>query len=875
MAKKKNEAPKPIIKENIAPITLDDLMGDRFGQYAKEVIQDRAIPDARDGLKPVQRRIIYDMWNTGNTIEKPTKKCAHIVGDVMGKYHPHGDSSIYEALVNMSKKWAYRMPLIDFQGNNGSIDGDGPAAYRYTEARLSALSGELIRDIDKDSVDMELTFDDTEWEPTVLPARFPNLLVNGSEGIAVGISTNIPPHNLGEVVKTIVYRIKHPDCSIEDLLKYLPGPDFPTGGIIFSGDSLKDVYLKGAGKIKNGSKCECTEAEDGTKQIIITEIPYRVNKSDLVKEIDRIRHDKIIPGIVEVRDESDKHGLRIAIDLRNDVNSEAILKYLLNKTKMVVSYSAHMVAIIDDRPYVMNLADYCDCYIQHQLEVVSRRTTFVLAKDKARLSIVDGLIKAVSILDDVIHTIRHSEDKADAKRNLIANFNFGIDQAEAILNMPLYKLSHTDMTTLEEEKKSLENEIAELNSILSSQEKREDTIIKDLNDIVKKYGDKRKTEIREETSVAAIDQRSLIIPEDVRVVVTRECYIKRSSIKSWKSSGGHKGDKAGIKEGDSFVFNAQVQTIDHLVCFTNKGNYLLLAVNQIKDGKWLDEGFHVNSLVSVSPGERIVNAFVVTDDGFRDDLTVIFATAKGLIKRVALSSLPTARRSKPISAIKLNNDEVIGVALGSGNSDLFVASVDGQAVFYNENAVAITNPKTGGMKIGSFKGKEIAGILSFSPDEKDRKILFITDRGHTRVFDLKNIEKTGRIAKTTTIFSCFQKEPHKLVFIDKASGKEAPYTYNTVIHGDQMKEVTFHDFYLTPMEKYAKRPETFPARDRILFVSNEASLIVNKDTPHFDAEVSDAAVKPTIDKSARNEESSNEEYEQIDLFGDELAGKKR
>ncbi len=874
MAKKKIEAPKPVIKENISPTTLDDLMGDRFGQYAKEVIQDRAIPDARDGLKPVQRRIIFDMWNTGNTIEKPTKKCAHIVGDVMGKYHPHGDSSIYEALVNMSKKWAYRMPLIDFQGNNGSIDGDSAAAYRYTEARLSALSGELVRDIDKESVDMELTFDDTEWEPTVLPARFPNLLVNGSEGIAVGISTNIPPHNLGEVVKTVVYRIKHPDCQIEDLMKFLPGPDFPTGGIIYSGDGLKDIYLKGAGKVKNGSKCEITEDEDGTKQIVITEIPYRVNKSELVKEIDKIRHDKVIPGITEVRDESDKHGLRIAIDLRDDVNPEAILKYLLNRTKMVVSYSAHMVAIIDNRPFVMNLADYCDCYIQHQLEVVSRRTTFVLNKDRARLSIVDGLIKAVSILDDVIRIIRHSEDKADAKRNLIAQFNFGIDQAEAILNMPLYKLSHTDMVTLEDEKMRLENEISELNLILSSQEKREDTIIKDLNDIVKKYGDKRKTEIREESVVAAIDHRSLIIPEDVRIVVTRECYIKRSSIKSWKSSGGHKDVKPGIKEGDSFVFNAQVQTIDHLLCFTNKGNYLLLAVNQLKDAKWNDEGFHVNSLVPVSPGERIVNAFVVTDNDFREDLTVIFATKKGSIKRVLLSSLPTARRSKPLSAIKINNDEVIGVVVGSGNSDLFVAGADGQAVFYNENAVAITNPKTGGMKIGSFKGKEIAGILSYNPDEKDRKILFITDRGHTRVFDLKNIEKTGRVAKTTTIFNCFQKEPHKVVYIDKASGKEAPYTYSVVLHNNDMKEVTFHDFYLTPMEKYAKRPETFPARERILYISVEGTLIIDKNTPHFDPEIPVAADK-AVANAKPIEEAPAEEFEQISLFDDEMSGKRK
>jgi topoisomerase IV subunit A len=444
--KKKEIAP---IKETIRTESLDELMGDRYAIYAKDVIQDRAIPDARDGLKPVQRRIIFDMWDTGNTIDKPTKKCAHIVGDVMGKYHPHGDSSIYEALVHMSQTWRIRLPLVDFQGNNGSMDGDGAAAYRYTEARLAKISGELVRDIDKNTVDMELTFDDVEYEPTVLPSRFPNLLVNGAEGIAVGIATEIPPHNLREVTSAVVYRIKHPDSQVEDLMKFVPGPDFPTGGIILAGPGIKDIYTTGRGRITIAGKAEIVDNPDGYKQIIISEIPYGVIKSSLVKSIDKIRHDKVINGIDEVRDETDKNGLRIAVDLKDDCKPEAVLAYLMSKTALTTNYTANMVAIVEGRPQTMNLLSFADCYIAHQLEVITRRSKFDLAKDKARLSIVDGLIKAITMLDQVVAVIKKSNDKADSKLNLEKAFGFTEDQSEAIVMMPLYKLSHTDVTVLE------------------------------------------------------------------------------------------------------------------------------------------------------------------------------------------------------------------------------------------------------------------------------------------------------------------------------------------------------------------------------------------------------------------------------------------
>lgn len=862
MAKKTKEV--VIIPENIISDTLDELMGAKYAVYAKDVIQDRAIPDARDGLKPVQRRIIFDMAKTGNTLDKPTKKCAHIVGDVMGKYHPHGDSSIYEALVHMSQTWAYRYPLIDFQGNNGSVDGDGPAAYRYTEARLSALSNELVADLDRDTVDMELTFDDVELEPTVLPCHFPNLLANGTEGIAVGIATSIPPHNLRELCQTIAHRIKHPNCDIETLLSILPAPDFPTGGIVYDNESLKDIYRTGRGKAIISSRYEIIEEEGKQKQIIITEIPYRTNKSELVKSIDQIRHDKTVPGIEEVRDETDKTGLRIAIDLKNEAKPSAIIAYLLNKTELKVSYSAHMVAIVDNRPKTMNLLDYCDCYIAHELEVVSRRTKFNLNKDKARLNIVEGLIKAVSILDEVVDTIRHSNDKADSKLNIQNKFGFNEPQAEAIVTMPLYKLSHTDVTILEEEYAALTKDVAYLNELLSDQGKREDLIISDLSRIAKTYGDKRKTEVRpaEEENVS-IDKRDLIAKEDVFVVATRDGYLKRSSLKSWKGSGGHNGARPGIKAGDSFVFEAKCVTTDFMILFTTKGNYVYIPVNEIKEAKWNDEGFHVSSLVKVPPEEKFIGGFAVSK--FRDDLFIIMLTKNGYIKRVRLSSFEVVRKSKAMGAIRLSKgDELVDICMATGNSNLFIASKDGKAIFYNENEIIITNPRTSGLKAGSFRGKELAGILSYAPDEKLGKVLMVTDRAHTRVFDMnKMLPLKHRLDKVFDLYDMFKKEPHNLIYIDKVDDKEAPYTLDAILNDLTRYDVTFDDFYLTPMEKYAKRPDNFLAKNRILRISRENSPILDSSIVAY--EPPHAEVKEEI---ISEEEQSQNGFEQISLFDD-------
>ena len=870
-SKNKIEAP---IKEDIRETSLDELMGDRYGIYAKDVIQDRAIPDARDGMKPVQRRIIFDMWTTGNTIEKPTRKCAHIVGDVMGKYHPHGDSSIYEALVRMSQKWRVRLPLIDFQGNNGSMDGDGPAAYRYTEARLAAVSNEMVRDIEKNTVDMELTFDDVSTEPTVLPCRFPNLLVNGAEGIAVGMATEIPPHNLREISSAIVYRIGHPDCAVDALLKFVPGPDFPTGGIIYRCAGLEDIYKTGHGRIEVAGKTEIVDNPDGFKQIIITEIPYGVIKSVLVFHIDTIRHDKIINGIQEVRDETDKYGLRIAIDLKPDANPTAILSYLMKKTELAGSYTANMVAIVDGRPKTLTLLDYADTYIAHQVEVITRRCKFDLARDTSRLSIVDGLIKAISILDEVVAIIKKSADKADSKTNLEKAFGFTSDQSEAIVMMPLYKLSHTDVTVLEEEKASLEAEIAELNAILSSKEKLDGIIIADLKTLAKLYGDARRTVIAEQPddSMRKIQTRDLIAKEDVMVTVTRDGYIKSSSMKSFVSSGGPKGALPGMKPGDTLIYSGQCETIDFMILFTNRGNYLFIPVHKLKDTKWLAEGVHVNFVVSLPPEEKIVRAFAVKT--FRSDLFIALLSRFGQIKRISLADLKTVRYKRPIAAMKLlHDDEVIDACLTSGNSDLFVTSESGQATFFNENEMAPSSTHSGGFKVASFKGDNSAGILPFGPKEGG-KIILVTDLGHTRVFDISHIEKTKRLARTTEIFHCFKNEPHKLIYIGKVLDKASPFSLLTTMTDGTYGHATWEDFYLTPMDKVARMDNGCSKKLKIAQVNRADSDIITDETAAF-AGANPTELKPTESTEPAQEAAPKENFEQIDLLNlDDGADKK-
>ena len=889
---KKKAAPVEKIIENIIPTTLDELMGDRFDIYAKDVIQDRAIPDVRDGLKPVQRRIIYGMWKTGNVHEKPTKKCAHIVGEVMGKYHPHGDSSIYNALVRMSQPWVLRAPLIDFQGNNGSMDGDGPAAYRYTEARLAALAQELIRDLDKDTVNMALTFDDTEFEPTVLPSHFPSLLVNGSTGIAVGISTEIPPHNLREVVDAVVYRIAHPSCPIEALMRFIPGPDFPTGGIIYASQGLQDIYLTGKGRIDIVGKTEIVNSDDGISQIIITEIPYGVVKSRLVFQIDKIRHDKAIDGIDEVRDETDKNGLRIAIDLKKGFKPEAILAYLMGKTELRTGYSANMVCICDGRPQTINLLSYCDAYIAHELEVLVRRCRFDLAKSEARLEIVNGLLKAVDVIDEVIHIIRHSQDKADSKLNLQKRFGFTPNQTEAIVMMSLYKLSHTDVEVLEEEKRQLDALIADLKETLSSEEKQRRIVSNDLKEVAKKYGTPRLTAIEEEdVGMRQVNRRDLIASEEVMVAVSRDGYIKRSTMASWKGSGGHNGARPGLKPGDTLIYCGCCLTTDFMLMFTNKGNYLFVPVHLLRANKWLEEGQHVNYAISLPPDEKIIRAFAVRK--FRDDLNVAILSRNGQIKRTKLSAFPVVRYNRPIRAMRLlADDTVVDVAITSGNSNLLVLSEDGLAAYYNENLIALTATSSSGIKAGSFRGAHSSQLIAFDPEEGG-KVLLVTDLGNIRVMSMNNIEAGPRLSKATVLFKSFKKEPHLLVYACKVGDKEAPYRINCTLEDGDYLELAAQDFLLTPMDKYAKREDSFPKNGRIAYIHREDSDVITKDMKSYAPPVQEAEGEPqegagellpegenteerrlegdyVSDPSENREETQvATKFEQISIFGDD------
>ena len=883
MAKKKTIVEEEI-QENIVHSAMDELMGDRFDIYAKDVIQDRAIPDARDGMKPVQRRIIYAMWKTGNTIEKPTKKCAHIVGEVMGKYHPHGDTSIYDALVRMSQPWNVRAPLIDFQGNNGSMDGDGAAAYRYTEARLSALSNEMVRDLEKDTCDMGLTFDDAEYEPTVLPARFPNMLVNGAKGIAVGMATEIPPHNLGEIISAIIHRIEHPSCPIESLMKLVAGPDFPTGGVVLRSPGLADIYLTGRGKIEIQSRYH-TEVNDGVTQIIITEVPYQVVKSQLVFAIDKIRHDKEIDGIDEVRDESDKNGVRIAIDLKDNFKPEAILAYLMNKTDLRKSYNANMVAIVEGRPETLNLLSYCDTYLAHQRNVIERRSRFELKKAKARLEIVEGLIKAASIINEVIAIIRASKDKADSKKNLQERYGFTEPQTEAIVMMPLYKLSHTDIVTLENEKLALEADIARLNEILSSPAVLDKVIVNDLRAIAKAYPSPRRTSIEEENvELRNVDRGDLIASESVMVVVSRDGYIKRSSIASYKGSNGHNGALPGFKEGDTLVYVGEALTTDFMLMFTSKGNYLYVPIHKLKANKWNDEGIHVNISLNLDPDDKILKAYAVRN--FREDLYVVIASRNGQIKRVKLSSFPVARYARPIRAMKLfGDDEVAAAVITSGNDNLFVFSGSGGkdevcfGVFYNENEITPSGTSSSGVKAASFKGKSVVTMLAFNPEEKG-KVALITDKGCTRVFGMSNIELSGRTSKATILFRYFKKEMHTLVYAEKLLDADPPRIYRATLDDGTYIDVPFNDFNLTPMEKYAKADVALPKGKSIVNVFRKDCAIIDETTRSFalpepeegPQEEEGASEEPSVKVYAREDDKPVEHFEQISIFDDEDFG---
>ena len=864
--------PEVEIVENIHSETLEEIMGTRFATYAKYVIQDRAIPDARDGLKPVQRRIIYAMYKDGNIFTRPTRKCAHTVGAVMGEYHPHGDSSIYEALVRMSQDWKLNNPLIDFQGNNGSIDGDGPAAYRYTESRLSQIAEEMVRDIDKETVDMALTFDDSQFEPVVLPARFPNLLVNGTDGIAVGMATDIPTHNLKEVIDAVIYRINHARVEPLDLMQFIKGPDFPSGGIIYASKGLQDMYLEGRGRIEIAAKAEIID-NNKEKSIIVTEIPYKAQKIALVHEIDMLKHNNVLPGISEVRDESDGNGIRIVIEIKKEAKIDVIYKYLMTKSGLKMSYSANMVAIVNGTPKTMNLLDFVDSYIGHQVDVITRRSTHDLAKSRGRLNIVNGLIKAISIVDEVVAVIRASKDKQDAKKNIQNKFGFNEEQSEAIVMLQLYKLSNTDITTLENEKKALEENIEFLTGILEDRTKLNRLLIKDLKAISDKYGYDRKTQIIEKEETKQIDVRDLIAKEEVVVAVSRDGYFKQSTLKSYASSG--ENPLPGLKDGDACVFAGNCMSTDYLVSFTNLGNFLYIPVYELPNGKWKDEGKHINFKINLNPNEKIVRVYAI--EKFRNDLFFVLVTKHGQIKRLSLDNFSVIRYSKALICMKLlQDDEVVDVAFTDGNSDLMIFTSDGNATFYNENELPNAGMRSGGVKgISKLGHAEVVNILPYPKGNYTGKVALITDKGAIRIYDQDKTNLVTRLGKTSQVFKSFKSDEHKLVYAFKLDTSEESNVVRLLTNLKEVKEVTISDYHLTPMDYYCHDSIDIGKKNRldIPFIEGKDRILASTvshlpETPLV--EVPKEAEKVEEVPSEKEEDDIPEKgYTQISIFDDD------
>ena len=740
------------VNKKIYDYSLEYIMGDNFAKYAKTIIQDRALPDVRDGLKPVQRRILYAMYKDGNTYDKPTKKSAKAVGNIMGFYHPHGDSSIYDALVRMSQWWKNNHCFVEMQGNNGSMDGDGPAAMRYTEARLSKIAGEMLKDIGKDTVLMSLNYDDSLLEPTVLPARFPNLLVNGATGISAGYATNIPPHNLGEVIDATIKRIEDPNCDLNDILKIIKGPDFPTGGVAEGAKGIAEALRTGRGKVTVRCKYEITGPKSN-RQIIISEIPYDVNKSALVKKIDEIRIDKKVDGISEVRDETDRNGLQIAIDLKKGANEDLIVNYLLKNTDMMISYNYNMVAIVNQRPMTLGVLQILDAYIAFQREVITRRTEFDLKVAKARMHILEGLIKALSILDEVIRVIRGSKNKANAIENLQTEFDFTKEQAEAIVNLQLYKLTNTDVTELEEEIKQRQKEIAIWTEILENEEALKHVMKTELNLVKKEYATPRKTEIKDEVTEIKIDETSLIPKEDCIVVVTDEGYVKRVSTRSYSSSQ----EATGLKVTDHPIGIYEANTMDVLILFTSLGNFLYIPVYELPDLKWKDLGKHVSNIVKISSNEDILSSYLVKD--FNEKVNFISITRKGMIKQTPLQDLKVQRYSKPITLMKLKEgDRVINVT--KAEEEIFITTHSGLGLRYKTEEVPVTSLRGSGVKAINLKDDTVASGQSFTNGDF---LTIITDKGTAKRVKIDEFEITSRARKGVQVIRDVKTNPYHII----------------------------------------------------------------------------------------------------------------
>ena len=743
---------------NVQNMSLEDIMGDRFGRYSKYIIQERALPDIRDGLKPVQRRILYSMNKDGNTFDKGFRKSAKSVGNVMGNFHPHGDRSIYDAMVRMSQDWKNRATLIEMHGNNGSMDGDPPAAMRYTEARLSEIAGYLLNDIEKKTVPFAWNFDDTEKEPTVLPAAFPNLLVNGATGISAGYATDIPPHNLAEVIDAVVYLIDHPNANLDKLMTFLPGPDFPTGAIIQGEDGIRKAYETGKGRVVVRSRTAVEDLKGGKKQIVVTEIPYEVNKAVLVKKIDDVRVNNKMPGIAEVRDESDRDGLRIAIELKKDADKQTILNYLLKYTDLQVNYNFNMVAIDHYTPRQVGLIQMLTSYIAHRKDIIVARSKFDKAKAEKRLHIVEGLIRVISILDEVIALIRASENKADAKENLKVSYDFSEEQAEAIVTLQLYRLTNTDIVTLQEEEADLRQQITVLEAIIADERTMYNVMKRELREVKKKFATPRLTELQAQAETIEIDVTSLIVEEDTYVSVTKGGYIKRTSPRSYNASTV---EEVGKRDDDELIFVAPAKTTQQLLIFTNLGNVIYRPVHELTDIRWKDIGEHLSqTITNFAANEVVLHAEIVDDFGTQ---TYFAATKMGQIKRFERKELTPWRtyKSKAIKFAKLKSEEDQVIAISPIALDnVMLLTQNGYALRFNIEEVPVVGPKAAGVKAINLKDDDVVVSVFIANTDS---VFILTQRGSVKRMETDVIPLTNRANRGLLVLRELKTKPHRIL----------------------------------------------------------------------------------------------------------------
>lgn len=822
-----------MVKENIQELNFASVIGDRFGRYSKYIIQDRALPDIRDGLKPVQRRILYAMYMDRNTASNPYRKSAKTVGNVIGNYHPHGDFSVYEAMVRMSQDWKLRETLIDMHGNNGSMDGDPAAAMRYTEARLSPIADELLRDIQHETVEYLLNFDDTLEEPTVLPARFPNLLVNGATGISAGYATEIPPHNLGEVIDAVVYMLTHKRYRLDDIIKLIPAPDFPTGAIIQGADQIRKAYETGQGKIVVRSLTEIEDLKGNKQQIVVTELPFDVNKAKLIQRLDDIRIQKKVEGISEVRDESDRNGVRVVIELKREVNAEGILQYLLKNTELQVNYHFNMVAIHNRRPEVVGLLQMLEAYIDHQKEVITKRTKHMLTTDKKRLHIVEGLIRVVSILDEVIAVIRNSDNKADAKRNLEREFDFSEVQSESIVNLQLYRLTNTDIEALQNEKLELNERILMYQNILNNEDILKKVLANELKDIKKRFASPRRTIVQAKVEEIVVETSIMIPEEQVYVSVTNEGYIKRTSVRSFSASDT---TDLGSRDLDYPIFVKEMSTHDAIVLITNKGNYIHLPVHELPDIRWKDMGMHISTNYHLEDGEQLIAAFKSVMEPVKlkpeANPTLVLTSRNGKIKQTTLSQFTTYRsyKTKTMMAMKLQDkaDELVSVNLAKVDHDYQVVVITKKSygVRYELSEVAISGTKAQGVVAINLKDDDqvVASLLIDKAVERPQ-LLALTQRANIKRFDVEIISQVNnRSSRGHLLLKELKTNPHRFIQVLALQKGNIP----VVILGDTGKtlEIKAMDIALTDrlsngsaiqeLETLGKVVGMYPARLKML-----------------------------------------------------------